>query len=106
MGNADRAYREFCDLRDTKFPDAGSGVSVAIFRVATETAAATMGLPLTCFLMAHLLSVTMGISLDDEDSTYADTLEKIMKLSGEELSDVDEDDLWAEFLSSSGEIKH
>tara|TARA_B100001123_G_C14770079_1_gene812326 strand:- start:206 stop:352 length:147 start_codon:yes stop_codon:yes gene_type:complete len=48
----------------------------------------------------------MGISLDDEDSTYADTLEKIMKLSGEELSDVDEDDLWAEFLSSSGEIKH
>ena len=96
MYDAEEVYQAYCQLRDEKFGKGGPAVTVAMLRVATETGAQTIGPHLTCYLLSRVLTITLGITVGDEDATYDDTLEKIVKLDNE-MSDCDSDE-WFEIL--------
>ena len=72
MYDIENVYDEFRGLRDEKFKEGGSEATVAMFRVAVETGAESFGLPLTCYLMSRLLTVSLGIANEDEDASYED----------------------------------
>lgn len=99
MYDANEVYQAYCDLRDEKFEEGGTAATVAMLRVATETGAQTIGPYLTCYLLSRVLTITLGLTVGDEDATYDGTLEKVVKLA-DELSDCDPDP-WSEALKGS-----
>ena len=49
--------------------------TIALFRVAVEFGGVHMGFPRLTFLMSRLLTVTLGITAGDEESSYEEILE-------------------------------
>jgi len=49
--------------------------TIAVFRVAIEYGVTTMGFPVLTYLVAKLLTVTLGIIAGDESATYEDILD-------------------------------
>jgi len=49
--------------------------TVAVFRVAIEYGATTMGLPVLTYLMSKLLTVSLGIMSGDDSATYDNILD-------------------------------
>jgi hypothetical protein len=51
--------------------------TVCLFRVAVEHGVDKLGFPMLTFLMARLLTVTLGIAAGSESSTYEDILDSL-----------------------------
>ena len=100
MSNHEEVYKEFSHLRNSTCENGGVGPSVAIFRVAIETAAQSMGLPLTCYLMSRLLTTTLGIANEDDSANYDQLSEFEDMVQQSEDAEEDAQQEWAEALSS------
>jgi len=77
MSNTEEFYRRAHVFVDENKGDLETeSVTVALFRVALEKGAETMGMPLVCYLISRLLSVTLGIIAGDTQVKYEDILDE------------------------------
>ena len=70
-------YRKLTSITESEeydIPDAAR--TIAVFRVAVEYGVTTMGFPVLTYLMAKLLTVSLGIMSGDSSATYEDILDE------------------------------
>lgn len=69
-------YNELTELSKSEdFDLTGATRTVAIFRVAVECGATTIGFPSMAFLMSKMLTTALGIMSGDETQTFEDILD-------------------------------
>ena len=69
-------YNELTELSKSEdFDLTGATRTVAIFRVAVECGATTVGFPSMAFLMSKMLTTALGIMSGDETQTFEDILD-------------------------------
>lgn len=69
-------YNELTELSKSEdFDLTGATRTVAIFRVAIECGATTIGFPSMAFLMSKMLTTALGIMSGDETQTFEDILD-------------------------------
>ena len=69
-------YNELTEISKSEdFDLTGATRTVAIFRVAVECGATTVGFPSMAFLMSKMLTTALGIMSGDETQTFEDILD-------------------------------
>ena len=69
-------YNELTEISKSEdFDLTGATRTVAIFRVAVECGATTIGFPSMAFLMSKMLTTALGIMSGDETQTFEDILD-------------------------------
>jgi hypothetical protein len=69
-------YNRLTEITQAKGYDISHAArTIAVFRVAIEYGATMMGFPVLTYLMAKLLTMTLGIMAGDESATYEDILD-------------------------------
>ena len=72
----DTMYNELTEISKSEdFDLTGATRTVAIFRVAVECGATTVGFPSMAFLMSKMLTTALGIMSGDETQTFEDILD-------------------------------
>ena len=76
MSNIEEFYERTKKFADENKEDLSpEAVTVVLFRVALEKGADKMGMPLVCYLISKLMSVTLGVMAGDSGVTYNDVFE-------------------------------